>query len=168
MGEEDDMVEEIEKSAEAPKQTSRPDELPTILKWSRAGKRVIAGVLIVLMFGVVILVMLEILYQVANAVLGGTLPHLSAFLTEEGMLTVLGTFLSVLIALELIETVEVYFRSHSIHVEIVVLVAIIALARKVVLLDLAKDAPLVPIGIGFVILVLGVTYYLVRKASPDT
>jgi len=81
------------------------------------------------------------------------------------MMQVLGLFLSVLIALELIETVEVYFRSHSIHVEIVVLVAIIALARKVIILDLTKYTPLTLFALGFLLFVLGVTYYLVKRAS---
>ena len=61
---------------------------------------------------------------------------------------------------------EVYFRDHSIHVEIVVLVAIIALARKVILLDLSKYGPLTLIALGFLILVLGATYFLVRRAGP--
>ena len=82
------------------------------------------------------------------------------------MLATLGLFLTVLIALELIETVEVYFRKHSIHVEIVVLVAIIALARKVIILDLTKYEPLVLFALGFLVLALGATYFMVRKAAP--
>jgi uncharacterized membrane protein (DUF373 family) len=138
----------------------------TILKWSGKGKRIIAGVLIVLMFGVVGFVTLEILYAMLVVVLPGDLITMGPWaITEAEMMKVLGLFLSVLIALELIETVEVYFRSHSIHVEIVVLVAIIALARKIIILDLTKYNALTLFALGFLILVLGITYYLVKRAT---
>jgi len=138
----------------------------TILKWSGKGKRIIAGVLIVMMFGVVGFVTLEIVYAMFVSVVPGDLfPTAAWALTEAEMMKVLGLFLSVLIALELIETVEVYFRNHSIHVEIVVLVAIIALARKIIILDLTKYNALTLFALGFLILVLGVTYYLVKRAT---
>ena len=60
----------------------------------------------------------------------------SLLMSEAELLNTFGIFLSVLIALELVETVEVYFKDHEIHAEIVLLVALIALARKVVLLDI--------------------------------
>ena len=47
----------------------------------------------------------------------------------------LGGFLLVLIGIELLDTIKAYFRENTIHVEIVILLAIIAIARKVILLD---------------------------------
>lgn len=138
----------------------------SILKWSGTGKRIIAGILIVMMFMVVAFVTLEILYAMIKVVMPGDfLPTMQWLISEAEMMKVLGLFLSVLIALELIETVEVYFRSHSIHVEIVVLVAIIALARKMIILDLTKYDALILFALGFLILVLGITYYLVKRAA---
>lgn len=140
-----------------------------ILKWSSLGKRIIAGVLITMMFLLVGFVTLEIILAFAHIVLPGLSPTTIQFVVaEDEMMKVLGLFLSVLIALELIETVEVYFRSHSIHVEIVVLVAIIALARKVIILDLSKYTALTLFALGFLILVLGVTYFLVKRATSTT
>ena len=138
----------------------------TILKWSSVGKRIIAGVLILMMFLLVGFVTLEIIYAFAHIVFPGLGEASLEFVVAEAeMMQVLGLFLSVLIALELIETVEVYFRSHSIHVEIVVLVAIIALARKVIILDLSKYTAITLFALGFLILVLGVTFFLVKRAS---
>jgi len=148
------------------------DETPTpttdkILAWSRTGKRVIAGILMVLMFGLVAVVTIEILIAFAMAILPGTTQAFAAIVMSEAqMLEVLGLFLTVLIALELIETVEVYFRKHSIHVEIVVLVATIALARKVILLDLSKYSAATLFALAALIMALGVTYFLVRRAAP--
>lgn len=138
-----------------------------ILRWSSTGKRIIAGILIVLMFIVVALVTTEIIVASLGFLLPGDAFSLkSIVLSEAEMLSILGLFLSVLITLELIETVEVYFRDHSIHVEIVVLVAIIALARKIIILDLKEYSPLVLLALGFLILALGITYFLVKQALP--
>ena len=43
-----------------------------------------------------------------------------------------GVFLLVLIGIELLDTIKVYLRRNVVRVEVVVLVAIIAVARKVV------------------------------------
>lgn len=140
----------------------------SILRWSGTGKRIVAGVLMAMMFLLVGLVTLEIVYAFVLAVLpGDTATVREIVMSEQDMLAVLGLFLTVLIALELIETVEVYFRKHSIHVEIVVLVAIIALARKVIILDLGKYEPLLLLALGFLILALGATYFFVRRAAPS-
>lgn len=140
----------------------------SILKWSRVGKRIVAGVLMAMMFLLVGLVTLEIVYAFISVALPGDNPTASEIvMSEQDMLAVLGLFLTVLIALELIETVEVYFKKHSIHVEIVVLVAIIALARKVIILDLGKYDPPVLFALGLLILALGATYFFVRRAAPD-
>jgi len=139
----------------------------SILRWSAHGKRLIAGVLMVMTFVLVGVMTIEILYGFLAFILPeGALSAPEVLLSEADLLRVLGLFLSVLIALELIETVEVYFHEHAIHVEIVVLVAVIALARKVIILDLKAYEPPVLIALGFLILVLGATYYLVRRAAP--
>ena len=144
-----------------------PKAVAKALSWSSVGKRAIAGVLMVLMFLVVGFVTVEILYNVVRVLLPeDALPALEIVLSEEQMMSLLGLFLSVLIGLELIETVEVYFRDHSVHVEIVVLVAIIALARKVILLDLSTYTSLTLAALAFLLLALGVVYFLVRRAAP--
>lgn len=138
-----------------------------ILKWSGVGKRIIAGILMVMMFALVVVVTLEIVFAFVSVALpGATIPYQDIVMSETEMLSVLGLFLTVLVALELIETVEVYFKKHSIHVEIVVLVAIIALARKVIILDLEKYESLTLIALALLVIALGATYFMVRRAAP--
>lgn len=138
-----------------------------ILRWSSIGKRIVAAVLMTMMFLLVGLVTLEIVAAFLGYLLPiDMLPGAEVIMSEQKLLSILGLFLTVLIALELIETVEVYFRKHSIHVEIVVLVAIIALARKVIILDLSKYGPPVLFALAGLIIALGATYYLVRRAAP--
>lgn len=138
----------------------------TILRWSRVGKRAIAGVLMLLMFLLVASVTVQIVVTFFGVLLPGEPAVAKLVLSEAQMMQAFGLLLTVLIGLELIETVEVYFRLHAIHVEIVVLVAIIALARKVILLDLNKYQPVTLFALGFMVIALGGTYFLVRRAAP--
>lgn len=73
----------------------------------------------------------------------------------------------ILIGFELMETVEMYFKSNVIHAEVVLLVAVIAVSRKVILLDLEKYDPLAIIGLGIIILALGGCYYLIKLSFKD-
>jgi uncharacterized membrane protein (DUF373 family) len=86
-------------------------------------------------------------------------------LDNADLLNVLGVFLLVLIAVELLDTMKVYFREKAIHVEIVVLLGIIAIARKVILLDPSTTNGIDMIGIGVVIISLAGAYYLIKKAG---
>ena len=74
-----------------------------------------------------------------------------------------GYFLLVLIGLELLETIKAYLGGREFHVEIVILVAIIAIARKVILLGTATPGEL--IGIALIIIALCGGYYLVHRAG---
>ena len=62
-----------------------------------------------------------------------------------------------------------YFRENAIHVEIVLLLAIIAVARKVILLDPSGmtgiDYGLELMGIGVIVACLAGGYFLIKKAG---
>jgi uncharacterized membrane protein (DUF373 family) len=51
----------------------------------------------------------------------------------QGLLGIFGYFLLVLIGVELIETLKAYVREDAIHVRVVLEVALIAMARKVII-----------------------------------
>jgi len=72
------------------------------------------------------------------------------------------------IGFELIETMVKTCLSQSIgHAQVVMAVAIIAIARKVIILDLNDLSGSALLGIAAIILALCVGYYLVKqKASP--
>ena len=70
-----------------------------------------------------------------------------------------------LIAVELLDTMKAYITENVIHVEVVVLLAIIAIARKVILLDPRRPTEMELIGIGIIIVGLAASYYLIRKAG---
>lgn len=78
------------------------------------------------------------------------------------MLQVFGFFLMVLIGLELLETIKAYLVGDKIHVEIVFLVAMVAVARKVIIIDYEKFSPMVLLGIAALILALAIGFFLVK------
>ncbi|MCX6685513.1 MAG: phosphate-starvation-inducible PsiE family protein [Methanoregula sp.] len=68
-----------------------------------------------------------------------SLTNLPPLLLENHELTnLLGVFLLILIGVEFLDTIKAYFKENAIHFEIVILLAIIAIARKVILLDPAS------------------------------
>lgn len=84
------------------------------------------------------------------------------FLEIDELFRIFGFFFIILIGFELIETVEMYFKDNIIHAEVVLLVAVIAVSRKVILLDLEKYDPLAIIGLGIIIIALGGCYSLIK------
>jgi uncharacterized membrane protein (DUF373 family) len=80
------------------------------------------------------------------------------------VLDLLGFFLIVLLALELLESVRAYLRDDLIHVEVVLIVAIIALARKVIILEAKETAPLTIVGLAALVLALSASYRLISQA----
>lgn len=82
----------------------------------------------------------------------------------EELLEIFGLFMLVIIGIELLETImKTYLKENVNHVEVVFLVAMIAIARKVIILDV-KDLPgITLVGIGVIIITLSVGYYMLRK-----
>lgn len=91
-----------------------------------------------------------------------TPPVLILDITE--LLDLFGFFLLILIGIELIESTRSYLEGGVVHTEIVLTVAIIALARKVVILGTSDLQGFKLIGIGSLILGLAIAYFLIKKA----
>ena len=86
-------------------------------------------------------------------------------LEVDELLELFGAFLLVMIGVELLDTVKIYITKKTIHVEVVLLVGIIAISRKVVILEPKTMEPLTLIGIAAIIFALTVGYYFVKLAA---
>jgi uncharacterized membrane protein (DUF373 family) len=75
---------------------------------------------------------------------------------------VFGLFLNILIALEILENITAYLRKHVFQVELVVVTSLIAVARKIIILDLEKVSGIDIIGLGVAILALSISYWIIR------
>lgn len=91
-------------------------------------------------------------------------------LGTDQLLDLFGLFMLVIIGIELLETImKTYLMKGKPHFEVVLSVAIIAIARKVIILDLKKIDSLTMFGIAAIILALTIGYYFMRLShrEPD-
>ncbi len=86
----------------------------------------------------------------------------------QGLLEIFGYFLLVLIGVELLETLKAYLKKDVIHVRVVLEVALIAMARKVIIEEPNAVSALTLFGIAALILALGIAFYFERQAPKHT
>jgi uncharacterized membrane protein (DUF373 family) len=130
-------------------------------KFARYIEKNIIYVLIVMMSIILILATVELgYYLVRNIVQSDYL-----VMDLDDLMDLFGVFLLVLIGIELLDTIKVYLKQNQVHVEVVVLVAIIAIARKIVILKIEELDGETIIGIGVLIIALAIAYYLIKKAG---
>ena len=84
-------------------------------------------------------------------------------LTMGDVLATFGAFMVVLIAIEIFQNIVLYLRDDVIHVKIVLATALMAIARKVIILDYDELEPMYILATGVVLLATGVTYFFVHK-----
>jgi uncharacterized membrane protein (DUF373 family) len=115
-----------------------------------------------------VLMVLVIFWCVADVVLV-LYERLSAppllLLNINDIFVVFAAFLAVLIAIEIFVNITLYLRDDVIHVKLVIATALMAIARKVIVLDLSQLAPDYLYGIGVIVLALGITYWLVSSKA---
>jgi uncharacterized membrane protein (DUF373 family) len=80
------------------------------------------------------------------------------------LFVIFGFFLMILIGIELLESLKVYLSKDKIHVEVIFTIALIAVARKVITLDITKLPDATLMGIAAIIISLAVGYFLIKKA----
>ena len=84
------------------------------------------------------------------------------------MLTVFAFFLMVLIGLELVETIKLYLEEDVFKVEVVVLVAIIAVSRKIIIIDYTSTSYETVLSIAALMITLSAGYFLLKRAAVPT
>jgi uncharacterized membrane protein (DUF373 family) len=132
-------------------------------------EKIIVRVLVVLMILVLLLSTVELAWVIIKDVITPPI-----FLLEiDELLEIFGLFMLVLIGIELLDTIaKTYMGESTDHAQIVIAVAIIAIARKVIILDVKELSGLALVGIAAIILALSLGYYLIRQkpaaAKDDT
>lgn len=140
------------------------DELPkehddpligTLHRIIRVGVKVLA----VLMVFVILWGIFDVIY-----VLYQQLTHPPFLLLEVGdIFRLFGAFMVVLIAIEIFINIRLYLGTNVLPIQLVIATALMAIARKVIVLDIeAIDAEYV-FAIAAVVLALGITHWLVAR-----
>ncbi len=81
------------------------------------------------------------------------------------LFSIFGLFLNVLIALEILENITAYLKKHVIQLELVIVTSLIAVARKIIILDLEKTTELGIIALASAILALSISYWVIRNVN---
>jgi len=82
------------------------------------------------------------------------------------LLETFGAFLAVLIAIEIFINIRLYLGTNIVPVKLVVATALMAIARKVIILDFDIISADYLYGIAAVVLGLGISYWLVSREAP--
>jgi len=135
-----------------------------MLNYLKRFEKVIILTLIIMMSVVVLLATVELGFILVKDIVSTPV-----FLLEiEELLEIFGLFLLVLLGIELLETVKAYIVENVIHVHVVFTVALIAIARKVIILDVEKIASLKLAGIAAIIVALSFGYFFVKKIDETS
>ncbi|HUU76230.1 MAG TPA: phosphate-starvation-inducible PsiE family protein [Methanoregulaceae archaeon] len=128
-------------------------------------ERGIYFVLLVMLAGVILIAVIEL----GIILIESLLIDFTFRLNNEEILNIFGFFLLILIGIELMETIKAYLTKNELHFEIIILLAIIAVSRKIILLDpFSSSSPSDSgylVGLGVIIIALGGCYYLIKKAG---
>lgn len=79
------------------------------------------------------------------------------------ILKTFAAFLAVLIAIEIYQNIVIYLRTDLIPIKLVIATALMAIARKVIIIDFKELSPMYIFATAAVVLALGVTHFLVGK-----
>jgi uncharacterized membrane protein (DUF373 family) len=107
--------------------------------------------------------LIELVYQFGKAIFEHDDGSDRLLVTKEQTRQVLPVFFNILIAIELIDTFNIYIKEHSIKVQSILLIGLMAIGRKLLILDIGHSEGLQNVGLAAIILALSLGYYLVKK-----
>jgi uncharacterized membrane protein (DUF373 family) len=85
-----------------------------------------------------------------------------------GLIKLLDRLLLIFIALEVLQNVTAYLRDQVVQIELVLLTAMTAVARKVIVLPPGTESkPQLMAGFGVIVVGLAAAYWLVKRARKD-
>ncbi|NEP55437.1 MAG: hypothetical protein F6K31_00020 [Symploca sp. SIO2G7] len=132
----------------------------SFLKWLDQIEGFVSKVLSVVMVLIILVAVYDLIFVLSKQLFDEP----SGFLTED-LLNIFGLFLNILIALEILENITAYLRKHVIQVELVIVTSLIAVSRKIIILDLSKTSGLQVMGLAFTILALSFSYWIIRRSN---
>lgn len=145
---------------------SKHDELPTehddtLIAILHRAIKVAIRALAVLMVAVIFFGVADVIYVFYNQLLEP--PFLLLSLSD--IFKTFAAFLAVLIAIEIFQNIVLYLRTDVVPLKLVVATALMAMARKIIIIDFDDVIAMHVFAVGFVVLALGVTYYLLDRTS---
>ena len=122
-------------------------------------ERIIIYILIFLMMAIILLAIAGLVFFLFEDATSRPV----AFMNSDHVLEYLGYILLVLIGVELLDTIRAYLQEHIVHVEVVLEVALIAVARKIIILEFKDTPSLTLLGIAALVAALAAAFYLEKR-----
>ena len=120
----------------------------------------ITGFLLLLMSIVVAFSIIDLAWAIMQEILKPP----TLLIDVENLLDLFGLFLLVLIGVELLDTLRAYLNEHVVHEEVILGAALIAVARKVIVLDIKQYNGFQLVGIALVIMAITSAYWITKRA----
>lgn len=144
------------------------DELPiegvnSIMKTYHLAIRWSVKVLALAMVVIIFLSIIDVVYEIVIAVINAK----NFIPSQSDIFSLFGATMTTLIGIEIFINVRIYLGSDEIPVRLVLATALMAVARKIIVLDFGKLSGLHVFAIGAVIISLGITYYLLGVNSDE-
>ena len=130
-----------------------------MIKWLRTFEHAVIQLLIYMMAVIIVISTIELGYLLVKDIVSPPV----FFLEIDELLELFGFFLLILIGIELLETIKAYLQDKVVHSETVLEVALIAIARKVIILDFKEYDSIVIVGIAALIVAISGSYYILRR-----
>ena len=125
-------------------------------------EQLIAKLLSVFLVVLILLASLELIKQLVTGLRDG-----QPLAAEEPLMAYFGQLLNILIALELLQNLTAYLQRHAIQIQLVLLTAITAVARKLIVLPGSEASkPMLVLGLGICVICLAGAYWLIRSINP--
>lgn len=121
----------------------------------------VSKLLSITMIVLILFAIVDLVIFVINKLLAWDLNEASF---SKNLFTAFGLFLNILIALEILENITAYLRKSVIHVELVIATSLIAVARKIIILDLKNTEGLKVIGLAVAVFALSISYWIIRRS----
>jgi uncharacterized membrane protein (DUF373 family) len=133
----------------------------TYLKLVDRSEQLLAKVLGLVLLVVMVAATIQLIVSVAWSLSQPATPWMASRLNN-----VLGDLLTLLIAGEVLQNVISYLRRHVVQIELVLLTAMTAVARKVIVLPPgAENKPQLLAGLGVAVLTLAAAFWLMRNLN---
>ncbi len=133
----------------------------TYLKLVDRSEQLLAKVLGLVLLVVMVAATIQLIVSVAWSLSQPATPWMASRLNS-----VLGDLLTLLIAGEVLQNIISYLRRHVVQIELVLLTAMTAVARKVIVLPPgAENKPQLLAGLGVAVLTLAAAFWLMRNLN---
>jgi len=147
---------------------NKHDELPTehempLIAWLNKAIKAAMSILAILMVLVIFWSIADVVFVLYEKLLRPPL----FILESSDILKLFGAFLIVLIGVEVYQNIVLYLKTNIIPMKLVISTALVAIARKVIVLDFNDIGPMYVLSTAAVTLALGITYFLIDRRITE-